>query len=53
MTNGQTSAPTVSLDALFFAFLKVAFCGLGSGVVWARRIAVEQSRGSTRKPTGT
>jgi chromate transporter len=44
MTNGQASAPTVSLDALFFAFLKVAFCGLGSGVVWARRIAVEQSR---------
>jgi chromate transporter len=44
MTNGQKSVPTVSLDALFIAFLKVAFCGLGSGVVWARRIAVEQRR---------
>ena len=44
MTNEHTSAPTVSLDALFMAFLKVAFCALGSGVVWARRIAVEQRR---------
>ena len=44
MTNRQVSAPTVSLDALFLAFLKVAFCGLGSGVVWARRIAIEQNR---------
>jgi chromate transporter len=44
MTNGQTSAPAVSLDALFLAFLKVALCGLGSGVVWARRITVEQRR---------
>jgi chromate transporter len=44
MTNGQTSGPTVSLDALFIAFLKVVLCGLGSGVVWARRITVEQRR---------
>ena len=44
MKNGQTSVPTVPLDALFIAFLKVAFCGLGGGVVWARRIAVEQRR---------
>jgi chromate transporter len=36
------SAPSVSLDALFIAFLKVALCGPGSGIVWARRIAVEQ-----------
>jgi len=36
------SASTVSLDALFIAFLKVALGGFGSGVVWARRIAVEQ-----------
>jgi chromate transporter len=36
------SASTVSLGALFIAFLKVALGGFGSGVVWARRIAVEQ-----------
>jgi len=35
-------APAVSLEALFIAFLKVALGGFGSGVVWARRIAVEQ-----------
>ena len=44
MTNGQTSPPTVSLASLFFAFLEVALCGLGSGIVWARRISVEQRR---------
>ena len=42
MTNERASAPTVSLDALFIAFLEVALCGLGSGVVLARRIAVER-----------
>ena len=36
------SATTVSLDALFIAFLKVALGGFGSCFVWARRIAVEQ-----------
>ena len=44
MTNGHTFAPPVSLDALFITFLRVALCGPGSGVVWARRIAVEQRR---------
>jgi chromate transporter len=38
------SQTTVSLGALFVAFLKVAFYGLGGGLVWARRIAVEQHR---------
>jgi chromate transporter len=44
MIHAQRSARAVSLSALFVAFLKVAFCGLGGGVVWARRIAVEQRR---------
>jgi hypothetical protein len=41
-------APAVSLDALFIAFLKVALDGFGSGVVWARRIAVEQRQGISK-----
>jgi Chromate transporter len=33
----------VSLAALFIAFLKVSMCGIGGGgLVWARRIAVDQ-----------
>ena len=36
IARGQTFAPTVSLDALFIAFLKVALCGPGSGVVFGR-----------------
>src|SRR5215469_16296226 len=36
------SQTTVSLSALFVAFLEVAFYGLGGGLVWARRITVEQ-----------
>jgi chromate transporter len=31
-----------SLGALFGAFLKVSLCGFGGGIVWARRIAIEQ-----------
>jgi chromate transporter len=34
----------VSLGALFIAFLKVSLCGFGGGLVWARRVAVEQRR---------
>jgi chromate transporter len=34
----------VSLGALFVAFLTVSLCGVGGGIVWARRIAVEQRR---------
>jgi chromate transporter len=38
------SAQPVSLAALFVAFLTVSLCGFGGGLVWARRIAVEQRR---------
>jgi chromate transporter len=34
----------VTLGALFFGFLKVSLCGFGGGLVWARRIVVEQRR---------
>jgi chromate transporter len=34
----------VSLGALFIAFLKVSLCGFGGGLIWARRITVEQHR---------
>ena len=33
-----------SLGALFIAFLKVSLLGFGGGLVWARRIVVEQRR---------
>ena len=32
----------VPLAALFTAFFTVSLCGFGGGIVWARRIAVEQ-----------
>jgi chromate transporter len=32
----------VTLGALFTGFLKVSLCGFGGGLVWARRIVVEQ-----------
>src|ERR1700751_648898 len=34
----------VTLGGLFIGFLKVSLCGVGGGLVWARRIAVEQKR---------
>ena len=34
----------VSLVALFIAFLRVSLLGFGGGLVWARRIVVEQRR---------
>ena len=33
----------IGLTALFIAFLKVSLCGFGGGLVWARRIVVEQT----------
>jgi chromate transporter len=42
MTGGREFATRVSLGALFTAFLKVSLCGFGGGLVWARRITVEQ-----------
>lgn len=32
----------VPLNAIFGAFLKVSLCGFGGGLVWARRVVVEQ-----------
>lgn len=34
--------PTVTLSALFIAFLKVSLCGFGGGLVWARRMVVDR-----------
>jgi chromate transporter len=38
----RNSAERAPLTVLFIAFLKVSLCGFGGGLVWARRIAVEQ-----------
>jgi chromate transporter len=42
----QELEPAVPLAALFTAFLAVSLCGVGGGggIVWARRIAVENRR---------
>jgi chromate transporter len=42
----QKVEQSVSLAALFTAFLIVSLCGIGGGggIVWARRIAVEKRR---------
>ena len=42
MADERKSAEHVALAALFIAFLKVSLCSLGGGLVWARRITVEQ-----------
>jgi|SRR5215471_2749090 chromate transporter len=39
-----SSADRVALSKLFAAFLKVSIWGFGGGLVWARRVVVEQSR---------
>jgi chromate transporter len=44
MAGAQKSVTRVSLAALFVAFLKVSLCSFGGGLVWARRVAVEQCR---------
>jgi chromate transporter len=41
-TEDQQSAEHVTLVALFIAFLRVSLCSFGGGLVWARRIVVEQ-----------
>jgi chromate transporter len=38
------SVRSVSLSALFIAFLTVSLFGFGGGLVWARRIAVDRRR---------
>jgi chromate transporter len=40
----RSSGERVALGALFRGFLKVSLCGFGGGLVWARRIVVEQQR---------
>ncbi|HME20404.1 MAG TPA: chromate transporter [Acetobacteraceae bacterium] len=44
MEDGRQSVTRVTLGALFIAFLKVSLLGFGGGLVWARRITVEQGR---------
>jgi chromate transporter len=43
MADKRKSAEHVALAALFIGFLKVSLCSFGGGLVWARRIAVEQN----------
>jgi chromate transporter len=42
MADQRKPAEHVALAALFIAFLKVSLCSFGGGLVWARRIAIEQ-----------
>jgi chromate transporter len=44
MADGPKFDQRVSLAALFGAFLRVSLFGFGGGLVWARRIVVEQRR---------
>lgn len=39
-----SSGEPVALGLLFTGFLKVSLCGFGGGLVWARRIVVEQQQ---------
>jgi chromate transporter len=38
----SSSGDRVPLSDLFIGFLKVSLCGFGGGLVWARRVVVEQ-----------
>ena len=40
----ENPAPPVSLPALFGGFLKVSLCAFGGGLVWARRLVVDERR---------
>jgi chromate transporter len=44
MADGREFEQRVSLLALFVAFLRVSLFGFGGGLVWARRIVLEQRR---------
>ena len=46
MEQAEKVAPAVNIGALFTAFLKISLCGVGggTGIVWARRVAVENRR---------
>jgi chromate transporter len=40
----ENPGAAVGLSARFIAFLKVSLCAFGGGLVWARRVVVEQRR---------
>lgn len=40
----RRSGDRVPLSALFIGFLKVSLCGFGGGLVWARRVVVDQKQ---------
>ena len=40
----SSSGDRVPLSALFIGFLRVSLSGFGGGLVWARRVVVEQRR---------
>src|ERR1700730_9776976 len=42
--NARSSNEQDTLSALFIGFLKVSLCGFGGGLVWARRVVVEQQK---------
>jgi chromate transporter len=42
MADERKSTERVALAALFIGFLRVSLCSFGGGLVWVRRIAVEQ-----------
>jgi chromate transporter len=42
MADEREAAEHVTLAALFIAFLTISLCSFGGGLVWSRRIAVEQ-----------
>jgi chromate transporter len=43
-TAAATPSEPIALRALFFGFLRVSLLGFGGGLVWARRIVVDQKR---------
>ena len=44
IVEARSAGERVTLGALFFGFLQVSLWGFGGGLVWARRIAVENRR---------
>src|SRR6267378_980797 len=44
MVEARSSDEPVTLGTLFTGFLKMSLCGFGGGLVWARRIVVEQQQ---------
>jgi chromate transporter len=44
IVKARSSGERVTLAALFISFLKISLLGFGGGLVWTRRIVVEQRR---------